>query len=57
MKDYDKSKKSSYLQCWDIKNLYAWAVSKKLSVKNFKLVKDISKFDERFIMIYPFRLQ
>ena len=49
MQNYDKKKESSYLQYWDVDNLYGWATSQKLQVKNFKWVKDISKFDERFI--------
>ena len=27
MKDYDKNKESSYLQCWDVNNLFDWAIS------------------------------
>ena len=51
MKDHDKNKQWSYLQYWDVNNVYGWAISQKLSIKNFKWVKDISKFDESFIKI------
>ena len=27
MKDYNKNKESSYIQYWDISNLYGWAMS------------------------------
>ena len=30
MKDYDKNKEWSYLQYWDVINLYDWAMSQKL---------------------------
>ena len=30
MKDYIKNKESSYLQCWDVNNLYVWPMSQKL---------------------------
>ena len=36
MKDYDKTKESSYLQSWDVNNLYQWAMSQKLTVNNFE---------------------
>ena len=45
MNDYDKNKESSCLQYLDVNNLYGWTMSENYSVKNFKRVKDISKFD------------
>ena len=30
MKDYDKNKESSYIQYWDVDNIYGWAMSQKL---------------------------
>ena len=44
MKDYDKSKESSYIQYQDVNNLYGWAMSQKLPVNNFKWIKYISQF-------------
>ena len=52
MKDYDKNKESSYLQYWDINNLYGWAMPQKLSVNNFEWIKDTSQFNEDFIKKY-----
>ena len=49
MKDYDKNKESSYLQYWDVNNLYGWAMLQKLSVNNFKWLKDPSQCNEDFI--------
>ena len=51
MKDYDKIKKSSYVQYLDANNLYGWAMSQKLPVNDFKWIKNTSKIDEKFIKI------
>ena len=49
MKINYKNKESSYLQCWDVNNLYGWAISQKLPVNNFEWIKDTSQFNEDFI--------
>ena len=49
MKDYDKNKQSSYLQYWDLNNLYGSAMLQKLSVINLEWIKDTSQFKEDFI--------
>ena len=36
MENYDKNKESSYLQFWDVNNLYGWATSQKLPVNTFE---------------------
>ena len=41
MKIYDKNTKSSYLEYLDANNLYGWAMSQKLPVRNFKWIKKI----------------
>ena len=52
IKNYDRSKESSYLQYWDVNNLYGWAMSQKLPVNNFEWIKDTSQFNEDFIKNY-----
>ena len=52
MKDYDKNKELSYLQYWNAKDSYGWAISQKLPVNNFELIKDTSSFNEDFIKNY-----
>ena len=52
MKDYDKTKESSYIQYLDASNLYGAAMSKKLPIKGFKWLDDIERIDEEFIKEY-----
>ena len=49
MKDYDKKKKSSYIQYLDANNLYGKAMTEKLTVRGFKWMDDISRMDEDFV--------
>ena len=44
MKDYDKSKESSYIQYWDVNNLYGLVMSQKFPVNNFDWIKDFLNF-------------
>ena len=54
MKNYDKNIESSYIEYLDANNLYGWAMSHKLPVKDFKWIKkeELSKFNEDFIKNY-----
>ena len=52
MKDYDRKKKSSYIQYLDTNNLYGKAMPEKLPVRGFKWVNDISIIDEDFVKVY-----
>ena len=49
MKVYDKNKESSFLQYWDVNNLYGWAMSQRLPINNFECIKNTSQFIEDFI--------
>ena len=49
MKDYDRKKKSSYIQYLDANNLYGKAMTEKLPVRGFRWMDDISKIDEDFV--------
>ena len=52
MKDYDKNKESSYIQYWDVNNLYGWAMLQKLPENSFVWIEDTSHFDKDFIKNY-----
>ena len=52
MKNYDKSKESSYIQYLDANNLYGAAMSEKLPINEFKWVNDISGINEKFVKSY-----
>ena len=54
MKNYDENIEPSYIEYLDANNLYGWAMSQKLPVKDFKWVKKkkLSKSNEDFIKKY-----
>ena len=52
MKNYDRKKKSSYIQYLDANNLYGKAMTEKLPVRGFRWMIDISKIDEDFVKDY-----
>ena len=52
MKNYGKSKESSYIQYLDVNNLYGAAMSEKLPINGFKWVNDISGRNEKFVKSY-----
>ena len=51
MKNYNKDIISSYLMYLDASNLYGWGMSQKLPVNGFKWIKNLPRFNERFIKI------
>ena len=52
MENYNKNEEPLYIQYLDASNLYAWAMSQKLPVNNFKWVEDTSIINEEFIKNY-----
>ena len=51
-KNYDKNIESSYIEYLDANNLYGWAMCKKLPVRGFKWLDNLSMFTEEFIKNY-----
>ena len=49
MKDYKKKRNRI---CWDVNNLYCFAMSRKFPADGFNWFEDISEFDESFIKSY-----
>ena len=52
MEHYDENKESSYVQYYDDNSSYAWAMTQKLPVGDFKFKKNIQNFTEDFIKSY-----
>ena len=52
MKDYDKKKKSSYIQYLDANNLYGKAITEKLPGRGFRWMDDNPRMDEDFVRGY-----
>ena len=49
MKNYDNNKESSYLNYWNVNNLYGWAMSQKLPRNNFEWIEETFQFRDDFI--------
>ena len=52
LNNYDKNTISSYIEYLDANNLYGWGMSKKLLVRGFKCLDNLSMFTEEFIKNY-----
>ena len=52
MKDNNENEESSYIQYWDISNLYGWIMSQKLPLNHFVGIKNTFEFNEDFIKNY-----
>ena len=46
MNDYDENKEPSYINYWDVNDLYGLVMSQKLPVNNFQWIKDTYQFNE-----------
>ena len=52
MKDHDKNKKSSYLNYWNVNDLYGQARLQKHSVNSFEWIEETSQFNKDFTKNY-----
>ena len=52
MKDHDKNKKSSYLNYWNVNDLYGQAILQKHSVNSFEWIEETCQFNKDFIKSY-----
>ena len=52
MEYYDKNEEPSYIKYWGINNLYGLAIPQKMPIDGFKLVDEISQFNEDYIENY-----
>ena len=49
MNGYDENKELSYINYWDVNNMYGQEKSQNLPVNNFEWIEDTSQFNEDFI--------
>ena len=45
IKNYDKTKESSYLKYLDVNNLFGWAMSQKLPINTFEWIEQTTQFN------------